>query len=297
MKKILLLLTFTMSLVFADFKYFNNTIKAVEGPGWADQTIKVSLTDGNGSAIGSLGGAINVHDADVHNIPVNIYLHSHAVTSTTLAAAVTSQDTNITVVDPTGFIVGDQVKIENGITEHNLPEITAVNGSVLTLDRPLDNNFSIGATVTEVESDMSVLGSLSTPVSYILAPEAGQVWHIQRILLSMTHSTAGDLGLFGNLARLTNGVLLRANVGGQWATYTNWKTNADIKDDMYDVDFDARSTGGGTYGTTGRGSFNRVGVTIRLDGDAGDYVEVLIQDNLTGLLTFRIKAQGHIEGE
>jgi len=36
-------------------------------------------------------------------------------------------------------------------------------------------------------------------------------------------------------------------------------------------------------------------VVIRLDPAQGDYLEVLVQDDLTALSGFFIKAQGHIE--
>jgi hypothetical protein len=111
----------------------------------------------------------------------------------------------------------------------------------------------------------------------------------------MTHGSAGDLGLFGNLAALTNGVLLRAKINGNYGTLTNWKTNANIKTDMFDVVFDNRSGGGGTWGTTGRGTFREAGAVLRLDGDTADQFELYVQDDLTTLLTFTMKVQGHLE--
>ncbi len=65
---------------------------------------------------------------------------------------------------------------------------------------------------------------------------------------------------------------------------------------MYDVTYAARSGGGGAYGTNARGTFKNAGAVIYLDGDLGDYAEILIQDDLSGLTSFRIKAQGHPEG-
>lgn len=256
----------------------------------------VYLHDGEGNPISSLNGALDIHDSHVHTAPVNQYLHRHKIVTTTLSTAIVSGDYVINVVSSVGMNIGDKIQIANGAEESTFPEITLIVGNALTLDRPIDFAFSIGDTVDVVEIDMNEIATQASPYSYKVAPSVGVVWHLQRILLSMTHSTAGDLGLFGNQTRLTNGVVLRANISGQNYTFTTWHKNADIKDDMYDVEFDVRSGGGGTYGTTGRGSFNKIGVTVRLDGTAGDYLEVLTQDDLSGLLTFRIKAQGHIEG-
>ena len=65
---------------------------------------------------------------------------------------------------------------------------------------------------------------------------------------------------------------------------------------MYDLRYTTRSSGGGTFGTVGRGSFYKLGVVVRLDGSRGDFMEVYNRDDLTGLLSFEIKAQGHVEG-
>ena len=65
-----------------------------------------------------------------------------------------------------------------------------------------------------------------------------------------------------------------------------------MKLDMFDVDFDTRSGGGGTYGTSGRGSFTKMNSNLVLNGSTGDYLEVLIQDNLSTLNSFSINAQG-----
>ena len=113
----------------------------------------------------------------------------------------------------------------------------------------------------------------------------------------MTHGTAGDLGLFGNLSPLTNGVTVRVKINGKYGTFTNWKTNADIKDDMFDVEFDSRAGGQGNFGTSGRGSFNKTGSVLRLDAATNDRFEVYVQDTLTGqgLSTWTLKVQGHPE--
>ena len=38
------------------------------------------------------------------------------------------------------------------------------------------------------------------------------------------------------------------------------------------------------------------GSIVYVDGARGDYLELLIQDNLSALSSFRVKVQGHIEG-
>lgn len=263
----------------------------------------INLHDGFGNPIGSFNGALDIHDADVHNIIINKYTRQYTAVNTTLSVATVGDGTEytISVADATGFTVGNHLHIDTTSVETTMPVLlstTAATGpAVFTIDRRIDLAHNIGDTVTSAVIDMSsLIGTLATPQKYIVGPEAGEVWHITRLLFEITHTSAGDLGFFGNQTALTNGVVLRAKISNQYGTFTNWKTNADIKADMYDVEFDARSGGGGTWGTTGRGSFNRAGAVIRLDGSAGDSIEVDIQDDLTGLSTFTMKFQGHVEG-
>lgn len=255
----------------------------------------VNVHDSDGNTIGSLNSALNTHDADVHNVIVNRFAHLHTGTSTTLSVATTGDGTEytITVASATGFNAGDYIHLDGELTH---PKIISIAGNVFTLDRRIDNAHSIGESVIQSVLDMSTTaGTMASPVIYYAAPSTGEVWHLTRMLFSMTHAGAGDLGLFGGLTALTNGVLVRIKVNGAYTTFTNWKTNADIKSDMYDVEFDARSGGGGVYGTSGRGTFKNAGAVVRLDGDLGDQIEIVVQDDITTLNSFTLKYQGHTE--
>lgn len=288
------------------FRGFQKFIGGV-GVGSAADPFKPSvvLTDGLGNPLSSFYHAstdkyiLNIHDADVHNRPVNELFHKHLGVASTLTVATNADgsDYTITVANGAIFSVGDDIQIGTDATHAGIkPRIIAIATNVLTLDTRVDALWPIGSLVETISYDLrGAVGTIAAPIKYIALPSASQVIHITRILISMTHGTAGDLGLFGNQAALTNGVVLRAFVGGQYGTFTNWKSNADIKNDMFDLEFDVRSGGGGTHGTSGRGSFSRIGVAVRLDGDAGDFMELYIQDDLTNLTSFKIKAQGHIE--
>lgn len=249
----------------------------------------------------TLDGAVNTHAADVHLIPVNDFFHRHTATQTTLRTATVSGDTQLDVEDSTGFVVDDLVHLgaTNEYTEPRHPVITDVPDiNTIILDGPVHNIFDSGESVIKAVSNMaSVNGTLAAPISYKYFTGVNRVEHITRILISMTHDTLGADDLFGGIAKLLNGVHFRASINGQFATFTNWKTNSDIKLDMYDVSYSVKS-GPGDFGTNGRGSFNRIGVVIRLDSAQIDFLEVLIQDTmlLTGLTDLRIKVQGHVEG-
>jgi len=207
-------------------------------------------------------------------------------------------DTSVTVVDASGLSVGNYLQLENGVLETTFPIITAIVTNTITLDRPLNIAFPIGATVEKILVDMSVVGSLASPQSFKLSPDSDELWHIMSFIISSTFNTAADDSLFGNLPALTNGIILRgySAAADQYRTFTNWKTNSDIKLDMYDVPYTDKA-GSGLFGLNGNGAiYLRTGATPTLDGTAGDYLEVLIQDDLSTLNTLKLKGQGHIEG-
>ncbi len=265
-----------------------------------DNPLPIGLHDGNGKPISSLGGAIDVHAADVHTIPVNDYIHRHE-SPTTLVSAVTAGDTQMQVDDATGFVIGAYVHMGPiGNTKEPIhPQVTAqdIPGGIVTFDHPIDFDYANGADVSVAIVNM-VTGSsgatLTSPVVYRYRPHNGFVEHIERLLFSMIHNTAADDSKFGGEAALTNGIAVRAFINGQYGTFTNWKTNSDIKLDMFDVEYTDKS-GGGKFGVNGRGSFNRIGVVIKLDPVVGDFLEFLVQDPQL-LISLKIKAQGHVEG-
>ena len=109
------------------------------------------------------------------------------------------------------------------------------------------------------------------------------------------HTIAMDDGKFGGLNALPNGVVIRLFTNGVYQTLTHWKSNADLKDDMYDVTYSAKAPTG-QHGLSSRWTFTKGGFVADLDGTTGDYLEVLIQDDLTGLLDFEVKGQGRLFG-
>lgn len=266
--------------------------------GSAGGALNVALYDGLGNPIESYRGAINTHDADVHREIVDRYFHQHTTPATTLSVASLAGATSITVTSSVGFVVGDFLHINTTAEELVHPRITAIVGNVLTLNKPLDYAHAIGSTVEKAILNMNAVGSLASPVSFKVFPEVGKVWHLLRITMSLAHGTAGDFGLFGGITALTNGVVFRKYDGatGQFVTFTVWRDNDDINADMGDLHFVTRSGGGGTYGTAATGNFKDLGAIAYLNGTAGDYLELLIQDDLSTLNSFRVKAQGHFEG-
>jgi len=257
----------------------------------------VWVHSGAGQAIESIEGSLDVHLEDVHKRPVNQIMFKKTGTQTTPTAIVAAEATTFTLTSATGFSVGSKLHFEDtDLTSTVIYEITGLSGAVVTLDMPLDVALTATATVLEVDINMAVNGSLVTPLVFEIEPHTGETWHIQRLIFSMTHSSSGDDSRFGNLTALSNGCVLRINTSSGITNILNWKTNADMSLAMYDVSYTDKS-GGGSFGTRGRFSVkSATGAVFVIDGDAGDTLEFLIQDDLTSLNNFNIMTQSHLVG-
>lgn len=146
----------------------------------------------------------------------------------------------------------------------------------------------------KVVVNMNVNGSLSSPIIYEIKPPDDEIWHITRTLISITDQTVMDDSKFGGIAALANGVVLRENKTIN-DTITIWKSNQTMIEDMFNVVYSDKAPAG-YYGLRGEYYFGDIAVALKLDGSIGDKLEILIQDDLRNLDTFKIKAQAHKEG-
>jgi hypothetical protein len=298
MKKILYLLLIAVTLLISADLVVRDTNILDEN----NNAISVKASD-NGDGTYNIGpkiteGALDVHVKEIHTNMINAVMHFETAIATTFANPVSAQDRTFDVVDATGFAIGDRIQIEDGLVETQYPSILNLVGNTVTLNRPIDKDYTTADGIRKIEINMAVNGSV-TPVSFKVVGETTAVdVHITRLLFNMVHATAGDMGKFGNLAPLTRGVLVRAfyKRTNEYKTVALWKTNSDIAIDMYDVRFDSRAGGAGDFGTSGRWTLTAAGIAAELQsGLPFDFIEILIQDDLTGLTTFTINAQGHTE--
>jgi hypothetical protein len=242
------------------------------------------------------GYALDIHDADAHDFLINRHFIDFDSATENPSSAISAEDTLISVADTTGFNVGDSIVIKDSsgdVKEHHFDITAVVVNTSITVDRPIDIAYTTSATIEKVILDMNVSGTLASPVIYEVTPPSDEVWHITRILVSITDNVAMDDAKFGGLSSLTNGVVIRENKTIN-DTISNWKSNQHMIEDMYDITYSDKAPAG-SYGLRGRFTFKNSDVALRLDGSSGDKLEVLIQDDLTGLSTFKIKAQGHKE--
>lgn len=247
--------------------------------------------------ITSYRGVLNVNSAWVHRKIVNETFHAHDSAQTTPNGALSAGATSILVDSATGFSVGDTIKLEEGaVQEIGLLTITNIATNTITLDRPIGNDYTTDADVERVDANMAVSGSLASPIIFSIDPPPGTVWQFTRILISIVTSAPPDDGKFGGITALTNGVSLRATTAaGRTVVFANWKTNGDMALDMFDVVYSDKAPAG-NHGVRGRWTFTKSEVVAELDGDASPVqtLEVLIQDDLTDLVDFKIRGQGRV---
>jgi hypothetical protein len=166
--------------------------------------------------------------------------------------------------------------------------------NLLTLDRPLDSAYTIGADVEVVNTNMNVSGTLASPIIFSLQPPVSgnqSVWHVDRILITAADSLAMDDGKFVSIAALTNGVVLREDKSSNF-TIANWKTNGDMRRTFYDLEYTDKAPAG-ENGLAGRFTFKKADTIVEINGADSEELQILIQDDLTALTSFRITAQGH----
>ena len=141
---------------------------------------------------------------------------------------------------------------------------------------------------------MAVDGS-TTRQSFFIRPEGTIEIDITRVIFQIICNDPPEFDDFGDITGgLQRGVVFR-QVNGGHVNLFNLKTNGEIANLMYDVEVYEQSKVQGVNGISGRltyGGPSKHGVTLRIGN--GTYLEVIIQDDLSSLATFKLIASGHV---
>ncbi len=268
----------------------------------SDDTVPSSISDAISYISGffhnvpvELNGGIPVNLQD-QTSPLIIASMSVEVAATMMDAAGSIDDLTIDVVDSTGFIIGQYLSIFSvADNRFYLASVLGIASNTITLDTPLDFAFPSGSFVTVGDRNMSVNGSV-TPVIYGLRnteEQIGSSFDITRIIISCLTTSTIDLSMFGNIAGgIAKGIVLR-KVDGIYRNVFNAKTNAELKNLMYDFDIQV-ALGAQQDGMNGRMTFggqNKMGVVIRIN--PGEDLQLIVQDDLSSLISFSIICEGH----
>lgn len=256
------------------------------------------------------GGASNVVIAgpleDNGGIPVNVQDQTTRAFSIKANVVIDNTITLATVPTVNGYTVdltaghgvspGDNLAFleQNGAAQLYFGNVLAVSGGVITLDGPVPYGFTVGGTTVFTYRNNIVDDGSLTPVVYGISNFFTEAVDITRLIFHITDATSMDDAKFGGGSALTRGVLLRKNNGdGTYINYWNVKTNGGLGELAYDKTYDEKAPAG-VYGVTVRLSYagpSKHGVAIRLE--PGQSLEMLNQDDQTGLLSFGVTFQGH----
>lgn len=230
--------------------------------------------------------------------PIIVTKFSLLEESTTTTAPVSLGDYVFPVTSVTGIVAGKYLSVfDPASVRFSNFYVVSVASLNVTIDRPIDFPYPSGSYVDVQDTDMAVNGSV-TPVVFGIRNNAGAVpppglelsVDVTRIIIQCITATATDYDLFGDIAALTNGILLR-NRNGQTFNIFNCKTTGELAGIMYDLQvFDVKQ---GTDGFISRLTFagqSKMGAVQRLAID--EDLELIIQDDLTGLTKLEITAEG-----
>jgi len=260
-----------------------------DGDAYASQTIFTDL-------IVAKTGATSNQDVTIQSSisPLRIVKASNLIAETTLTSFATEGHLIINVADVTSFVVGQYLTIYN--PDANIVyfgNILMINVLSVTLDTPIDSHFDSGSFVSVGNENLGVTATSVAPVIFgIRNPTTNDIptkFDITRIIFKCLTADAIELSMFGDIVGgITNGLVARKS-DGTFRNIFNVKTNADLKNLMYDIDIETVAKQA-QNGFTGRFTFEKLGSVIRLE--AGEDLQFIVQDDLSGLTEFNIIAQG-----
>lgn len=240
------------------------------------------------------GGALDVFLQD-QNTQANSFYIKQAQNTVTLAENFTVNTTQANFVAGHNFVVGNMVSmIENGVPYQ--AEVLGVVGNAITFDTPAPITYSVNARSTRAVRNLTVNGSLASPQIFNINPIQGAIWDVTKITFLLQDGSEMDTGKFGGIAKLTNGIVFRKKVSDQeYHNYFNIKTNGDFEVNNGLVDYVSKAPAG-QYGFISKHTFggqSNFGVVIRLNGTKLEELQILVQDDLTGLINFNVTVNLH----
>jgi hypothetical protein len=227
---------------------------------------------------------------------LNMHLIQHEDDFTLVAPAPAVGDVDIEVDATHTIAIGDYVEVHEDDVYFQALVLNVV-GDTITLDTAVPYAFTVaGAAGINGTPNAAVNGS-ATPVVYELSPPAGQIWDITKLMFYLEDATvAMTHSLFGNLTALANGVSLRVmRSADKYEQIANFKINADFSLNSFETKVSADMTSGdfGMYSSKTFGNEGESGSVIRLNGDANESLQVVINDDISALDLFELMAFGY----
>lgn len=175
-----------------------------------------------------------------------------------------------------------------------IAKVLNVATNTLTLDTPLDFAYpTVGTVVFEVVTNLNVDGS-ATP--QIFESRVGVNSNINiavtEVRFNILDNAAMDDSLFGGITALTRGIVCRVvRADGTYRNFFNAKSNGDMALLVDNTNYSTKAPSG-SYSVSFQWKIkDSNGVVVELN--PGDAFQIIVQDNLTALISFNAVLIGH----
>jgi hypothetical protein len=236
---------------------------------------------------------VNVQDA---TNKIKILPFRKIITETTLTANTVVDERTVSLTSTAGMTIGDHFSIQDPVLGKRFDAtIIDIIGSDVIIDTPMCKIYTIANAIVAASTiALNVNGDTTQEVFSLRTGTAvsPNTLHITRLMINIISSSTPIISDFGDIADgLLKGVVLR-HKDGEYFKIFNIKSNFDIASLGYDIEI-LQSVG--VDGIRARVTFagqEKMGAVLQLL--SGEDLELIVQDDLTGLVKFEIYAQGHI---
>lgn len=237
-----------------------------------------------------IDGSVDVYVQDQTTFPFDIYAHTF-VNTTSLVVETVTDSRNVVVSDSTGATVGMAIDIVNDDSFFQ-SLITAVDGNNITLASPIDCCFEVGSVVSFGDWDFSGVDGSVSPKSFYVRIPTNKDYDFYTMTLNIEDNNVMYDSTFGGLSALSNGFIGRA-IDGISKTFFVITNNGGFRENGFTVLYNDKVPSG-TYSFSAVKNIREVnGVALRLNGEQEEYLEFIVQDDLTGLSKMAVAVHGH----
>lgn len=233
----------------------------------------------------------DVQIQDQYSEAIDFYLcKDNGTTNPTVAMTV--DDTAVTVASSTGAVVGDCINIKEGARMFQ-SVVSNITNNIVTFTSPVDYAFTTSAIVCFGEWDLATADGSATPVIFCLQPPSGATYDIYDITISIEDNAVMYDSTFGGITALTKGLVGRVTDGYDKNLFlcTN---NGGFREYGFTTSYPDKVPSGTHAFWADKNYKTQNGVALRINGSTNDKIEIIVQDNLTGLNKLSVCVHGHL---
>jgi hypothetical protein len=237
------------------------------------------------------GEALDVFINDQTSSVVMPYL-VREISETSFASEATIDSNSVTLAAGHGVVVGDIIVIKG----QYIGRVLTVAGNVVTLNQRFNITYPAGTVAFRTSPNMAIDGSV-TPVVFGLESGPGIKFDLYKLRIAFRGTVDMDDAKFASLTALTNGLFVRAKLSAsRYNNYFNARSNSEFHL-RGKVTYSAKAPAG-SYGMVFEFPLHDDnGVAFRVNHSDGARLEIIVQDNLSGLTYMEATVSGHLVEE